>query len=204
MGPEQGGLDLGPEVLGADLLEEPSVEVTGVVDQHIDAAEPLHGSLHGRLGVGGVGDVELDGQQVGVGAEGSADPLRVAAGGDHSVAGGEGGLGDVDAHPAPRAGDEPDPLVSHLVVLSITPEPATQGRHQAGTATSFGDVRDNLARVTATGLERADERPSWVGASFSDHAQDGGSGRTVLACPTPSRKHSTNQPGTRADQWPAT
>jgi hypothetical protein len=26
-----------------------------------------------------------------------------------------------------------------------------------------------------------------------------GSGRTVLACPTPSRKHSTNQPGTRAE-----
>jgi hypothetical protein len=25
-----------------------------------------------------------------------------------------------------------------------------------------------------------------------------GSGRTVLACPTPSRKHSTNQAGTRA------
>ena len=25
----------------------------------------------------------------------------------------------------------------------------------------------------------------------------------MLACPTPSRKHPTNQPGTRADQWPA-
>jgi hypothetical protein len=30
-----------------------------------------------------------------------------------------------------------------------------------------------------------------------------GSGRTVLACPTPSRKRPTNQPGTRADHWPA-
>jgi transposase len=30
-----------------------------------------------------------------------------------------------------------------------------------------------------------------------------GSGRTVLACPTPSRKRSTNQPGTRADHRPA-
>src|SRR5215218_9718492 len=57
---EQGGLDLGPEVLGADLLEEPGVEVAGVVDQHVDASEPFHASLHGRLGVGAVGDVELD------------------------------------------------------------------------------------------------------------------------------------------------
>jgi hypothetical protein len=62
---------------------------------------------------GGVGDVELDGQQVVVGADGSADPLGVAAGGDHSVPGSESGLGDVDAHPAPRAGDEPNLLVSH-------------------------------------------------------------------------------------------
>jgi hypothetical protein len=35
-----------------------------------------------------------------------------------------------------------------------------------------------------------------VGASFSHHVRVEGSGRTVLACPTPSRKHSTNQPGT--------
>ena len=61
---EQGGLDLRPEVLGADLLEEPGVEVAGVVDQHVDASEPVDGSLDGRLGVGGVGDVELDGQEV--------------------------------------------------------------------------------------------------------------------------------------------
>ena len=36
-----------------------------------------------------------------------------------------------------------------------------------------------------------------AGASFSHHAQGGGIWpETVLACPTPSRKHSTNQPGT--------
>ena len=119
---DQGGLDLGPEVPRGDLLEEPGVEVAGVVDQHVDGSEPFHGSRDGRLGVGGVGDVELDDQQVVVGAEGSADPLGVAAGGNHGVAGDQGGLGDVDAHPAPRTSDEPDPLVSHLVVLSITPD----------------------------------------------------------------------------------
>ena len=61
---EQGGLDLRPEVLRADLLEEPGVEVARVVDQHVDASEPFDGCLDGRLGVGGVGDVELDGQEV--------------------------------------------------------------------------------------------------------------------------------------------
>ena len=67
---EQVGLDLRPEVLGADLLEEPGVEVAGVVDQHVDAAEPSTAACDGRLGVGGVGDVELDGQQVVVLAQG--------------------------------------------------------------------------------------------------------------------------------------
>ncbi len=41
---EQGGLDLRPEVLGGDLLEEPGVEVARVVDQHVDAAEPVDGA----------------------------------------------------------------------------------------------------------------------------------------------------------------
>ena len=69
---EQVGLDLCPEVLGGDLLEEPGVEVAGVVDEHVDAAEPLDGGLHGRLGVLGAGDVELDDEQV----VGLADRLR--------------------------------------------------------------------------------------------------------------------------------
>ena len=57
---EQVGLDLRPEVLGADLLEEPGVEVASVIDEHVDASEPIDGSLDGRLGVGGVSNVELD------------------------------------------------------------------------------------------------------------------------------------------------
>jgi hypothetical protein len=116
-GAEQGGLDLGPDVLGADLLEEPGVEVAGVVDQHVDAAEPFDGGARGVLGVGGVGDVELDGQEVVVRSERRADPLGVASGGDDGVADGQGGRGDVDAHPAPRTGDEPHLLVSHLSAL---------------------------------------------------------------------------------------
>jgi hypothetical protein len=122
---EQGGLDLGPEVLGADLLEEPGVEVAGVVDQHIDPAEALHCGRDGRLGVGGVGDVELDDQEVVVGAEGSADPLGVAAGGDHGVTGGQGGLDDLDAHAAAGTGDEPNLLVSHASALPLVDVPST-------------------------------------------------------------------------------
>ena len=40
----------GPELLRAELLEEPGVEVPGVVDQHVDPTEPVHGQLDGRLG----------------------------------------------------------------------------------------------------------------------------------------------------------
>ena len=112
---EQVGLDLRPEVLGGDLLEEPGVEVAGVVDQHVDAAEPFDGGLHGRLGVGGVGDVELDDQQVVVPRRRPGlTRVGVAAGGHDRVAGGEGGPGDVDAHAAAGTGDQPDLLVSHV------------------------------------------------------------------------------------------
>ncbi|WP_406276396.1 hypothetical protein [Nocardia sp. NBC_00881] len=45
-------------IRGADLLEKPCIEATGVVDQHVDATEPVDGRLHSLLG-GGVGDVEL-------------------------------------------------------------------------------------------------------------------------------------------------
>jgi len=47
---EQGGLDLGPEVLRGDLLEEPGVEVTRVVDQDVDPLESLNRGLGGGAG----------------------------------------------------------------------------------------------------------------------------------------------------------
>ena len=49
---------------GADLLEEPGVEVGGVVHQHIDPAEPVDRGLHRGPGVGGVGDVQGHRQQI--------------------------------------------------------------------------------------------------------------------------------------------
>ena len=110
---EQVGLDLCPEVLGGEFLEEPGVEVAGVVDEDVDAAEPLDGGGHGRLGVLGTGDVELDDEQfVGL-AERPGHGVGVAAGRDDGVACGERRLHDVDAHATAGTGHEPDVLVSH-------------------------------------------------------------------------------------------
>ena len=63
--------------------------------------------LDRRLGVLRAGDVERrDEQLVGV-AERLRDGVGVAAGGNDVVAGGQRGLGDIDAHAAAGAGDEP-------------------------------------------------------------------------------------------------
>ena len=67
---EEVGLHLCPELVGADVLEVAGVEVAGVVDEHVDAAEPLDGGLRRPLGCGRVGDVEGDGEQVLVRADG--------------------------------------------------------------------------------------------------------------------------------------
>jgi hypothetical protein len=46
------------ELVRRHLLEEAGLEDRGVVDEHVDAAEPLHGGLHRRCGVLGTRDVE--------------------------------------------------------------------------------------------------------------------------------------------------
>jgi hypothetical protein len=73
--------------------------------------------LDGRFGVGGIGHVELHGQEVVVLANGRGDVVGVAGGGDHGVASGERRLGDVDAHAPTGAGDKPDLLLSHANAL---------------------------------------------------------------------------------------
>ena len=52
-------------------------------------------------------------------SERGGDLLGVAAGGDDGVTGGQGGLGDVDAHAAAGAGDEPNLLVTHAGALLL-------------------------------------------------------------------------------------
>ena len=44
------------------LFDRGAVAVAGVVDQYVDAAEPLVGLLHGRGDLRGLGDVEGDGE----------------------------------------------------------------------------------------------------------------------------------------------
>jgi hypothetical protein len=120
--PEQVGFELRPEVFGGDLLEEPGVEVPGVVDEDVDAAEPVERRPHASIRVRRIGDVELDGEEIVVPADCGGDLARIAPGGDDVVTGGERGASDVDAHTAAGAGDEPHLLVSrgcvHVVVLS--------------------------------------------------------------------------------------
>ena len=114
---EQQRLDLIADLFGAQLLEEAGEEVARVVDQDVDSAELRDGGLDGRLRILRAGDVELDGQQVVVVAHRSRDLRRIAAGGDNGVAGGQGGLGDVDAQASTSAGDEPHFLFSHHMFL---------------------------------------------------------------------------------------
>jgi hypothetical protein len=83
----------------------------------VDAPEPSDGSLHRGLGVGGVGDVELDGQQVVVLAQGLCDSAGVTGGGDDGLAGLQCGPGDLGTHAAAGAGDEPHLLLSHATAL---------------------------------------------------------------------------------------
>jgi len=72
---------------GLYLLEEPGVEVAGIVDEHVDTAEALDGGLDGGLGVRATGDVELDDEQIVRFADGRGHGVRVAARCDNGIAG---------------------------------------------------------------------------------------------------------------------
>ena len=80
----------------------------------------------------------------------------------------------------------------------------TQTSPQAGEQQEPAKLRNTL-------LEQNSSRAAWdgpraalaAGASVSHHAQGGGIWPDGLACPTPSRKRPTNQPGTRAGPWSA-
>src|SRR5439155_23284431 len=101
------------DLLRCQLLEVARIEVGGVVDEHVDAAESIHGGLHRGLRVLRAGDVQLDDEQV----AGLADSLRhgvgVAAGGDDCVPSGQGSLGEIYAHSTACAGNKPNVLISH-------------------------------------------------------------------------------------------
>jgi hypothetical protein len=68
--PEQQGVDLLANLLGAQLLEEASVEVARVVDQDIDSTELGDCCGYCSLCILNAGDIELETQQVLVVADG--------------------------------------------------------------------------------------------------------------------------------------
>jgi hypothetical protein len=119
---------------GVSSLEEAGIEVAGVVDQHVDAAEPLERRPHRRLRRRETRNVEPGDEQVASLADRFGHGFGVAAGRDGCMAGPERGLRDVDAHAAASASDEPNPLVSHLlqsllagVVRAKEATPVTEG-----------------------------------------------------------------------------
>ena len=116
---EEVGLDLCTEVFGGDLLEEPGVEVAGVVDRHIYAAEAVDGGFNRGLGVGRVGHVQLHDRQVREFSDRLGHLVSIATRSDNLVAGSQSSLSDVDAHTAPRARNKPD--LAHI----CTPCPVT-------------------------------------------------------------------------------
>ena len=91
-----------------DLLEVAGVEVTGVVDENVDASKASDCGFGGGSRGCGVGDIQRQGKKVLVFAESCGDFGGVAGGGDDAVAGVEGGLGQIDAHAAGGSGNEPN------------------------------------------------------------------------------------------------
>jgi hypothetical protein len=115
---EQERLDLMANLFWAEFLEEAGEEITRVVDQNVDSAELRDGGLNGRLRILRACHIELDGQQVVVVAYPGRDLRSIAASGDNGVAGGQGGLGDVDPQASASAGDEPHSLFTHGMSLT--------------------------------------------------------------------------------------
>ena len=64
IGPMRLARQLPLDLLRRQLLEVARVKAGGIVDQHVDAAEPVDSGPHRRLGIGAARDVQLDGQQV--------------------------------------------------------------------------------------------------------------------------------------------
>ncbi len=107
------------DLFRAEFLEEAGEEITRVVDQNVDSAELRDGGLNGRLRIQRACHVELDGEQVVVVAHRGRDLRSITASGDNGVAGGQGGLGDVDPQASTSAGDEPHSLFIHGISLKL-------------------------------------------------------------------------------------
>ena len=112
--PEQGALDLRTERLRIQLLEEPRVETTGIVDQDVEVPEHVHRGAHRSLGGSRIGHIQSHCQQVIVLTQRIGDALDPSGGGNHRMASRQSRLGDVDPQAPTRSGDQPYLLIRHL------------------------------------------------------------------------------------------
>ena len=101
-------LEQRPDVDVVALFDCCAVAIAGVVDQHVDTAEPLLGLLHGGRDLLGFGDVERGRENpIGCGVGQVGHPCDVARGDDGVVAGADHGIGERAAESGRAAGDEP-------------------------------------------------------------------------------------------------
>jgi hypothetical protein len=101
-------LEQGADVGVVAFFDGGAVAVAGVVDQHIDAAEPLFCLLHSGGDLFGTGDVKRKGEHTFGRALGQVGDSRDVAGGDDGVvAFANDGFGEGTAESGRAAGDEP-------------------------------------------------------------------------------------------------
>src|SRR5437667_5622709 len=104
------------DLLWRQLLEVARLKGPGVVDQHVDAAEPVDRGAHRRLGIGAAGNVQLDDPQVVQITHGLSHDVWVPTSSHHRVAGCQGGFDEIDAHATAGPSNEPDLPVSHGII----------------------------------------------------------------------------------------
>jgi hypothetical protein len=76
--------------------------------------------VHRRLGIGALGDIQLDGEQVVRRTDGTGNGAAVSARGHHRMAGRQGRLCEFQAHAAAGAGDEPNSFLAHDISFGST------------------------------------------------------------------------------------
>jgi hypothetical protein len=109
---------LSPHLLQRQLFKKARIKLRGIVEQHIDAAKLVHGSLDGEFRVVGFGNIQLHDKQVAdlPRAWATLSVLRPLA--DYLMACRQSSPSDINPHSAPGAGYQPN--IAHLSVLLIS------------------------------------------------------------------------------------
>jgi hypothetical protein len=107
------------QVLHGKLFYGAHGAIAGVVDQHIDGAELLQGSLHRRLYLPGVGYIHHQAQAVALVLFGEEFRLfALAESGCYFIAFGQDGVGKRLSKARGRAGEEPDLCHSSILIAN--------------------------------------------------------------------------------------